>query len=134
MVDAGVAAKDAVIVGIEGTGVGVKVGTEHLGLVVAANTGCNIIVGVGGVDVCAVDEVFGYYIGTKGTAVVAAGKMAVGTSVRCCLFVGVGVVLDDVTCGVVAGPATGIYTVATFVGIVHTGMNTKAEVGSVDVA
>ena len=58
MVDAGVAAKGTVIVGIEGTGVGVKVGTEHFGLVVAADTGCNVTTGIGCVNICAVDEVF----------------------------------------------------------------------------
>ena len=133
MVNTGAAAKGAVIVGIEGTGIGVKVGTEHFGRVVATDTGGNIIAGVGGVDICAIDEVFTYYVGTKGTAVVAAGKMAVGTGVRCGLLVGVGVVLYNVTRGVVARPAAGIYTVATFVGIVHIGMNTKAEVSTVDV-
>ena len=69
MVDTGVATKGAVVVGIEGTGVVVKVGAEHLGFVVTAYAGCNIIAGVGGVDVCAVYEVFTDYVGTEGTGV-----------------------------------------------------------------
>ena len=59
--------------------------------------------------------------------------MAVGTGVGGGLLVGVGIVPDYVAGGVVARPATGIYAVCTGIGSVHTGMDTLAEVSTVDV-
>ena len=77
---------------------------------------------------------FGYNIGTEGTAVVTTCKMAVGAGVWGGLLVGVGVVPDDVAGGVVAGPATSIYTVCAGIAIVHTGMDALAVVFAVDIA
>ncbi len=59
--------------------------------------------------------------------------MTVWAGVWCGLLVGVSVVLDYITGGVVAGPATGIDAVATFVTIVHAGVDTLAIVFSIDV-
>ena len=69
MVDAGVATESAVVVGIEGAGVGVVDGEEHFSLVVTAYARSYIVAGVGGVDIYAVEEVFTDCVGTKGTTV-----------------------------------------------------------------
>jgi len=54
--------------------------------------------------------------------------MAVGTGIWGGLFVRMSIVLDDVTGGVVAGPATGVNAVATLVASVHVGMDALAVV------
>ena len=59
--------------------------------------------------------------------------MTVGTCIWSGFLVGMGVVLDYITSGVVAGPATRIYTIDTGIAGVHTGMDTLAEVSTVDV-
>ena len=59
--------------------------------------------------------------------------MTVGTGIWSGLLVGVCVVPDYVAGGVVAGPATRIYTIDTGIAGVHTGMDTLAEVSTVDV-
>ena len=69
MVDTCITTLRAVTVGIEGTIICIVDSEEHFTLVVTTNTGSNIIAGVGGGDVRAVEEVFCYNVGTEGTTV-----------------------------------------------------------------
>ena len=59
--------------------------------------------------------------------------MTVRTGIWRGFLVGVCVVPDGISGGVVAGPATRIYTIDTGIGSVHTGMDTLAEVSTVNV-